>query len=669
MENNYGKLNRICVREGMSVTIQKTVYLKQDLTKFHLTLEVDGKVYNAQVSAADLYHSKFLHHIPLGDMDEAELHKRICQEIQQFDTHDVSYQTDQNGLQQVNHMQMFVFSNGSICAGGFNPQIYSGLTGYYIPPEAVKDLGEMKGIIKNLFAQLNHNPKVFYPLLLLNISAITNSFFRGLGEPQFMKISLWLAGASGSGKTELAKAMGTYLFADDALNTEMVSATARRTYVLKHLSESSGGVFLFDDVKKEAVRERKNSVLIKIDDILRSIFNGRLTDVIDKQPSPPLIDACALITGEYMKTEESQNARLLYLNVDGFLKDEKNSETLRILQKNPLWLTSVCCDYMRWLLVKMEDDAFRLFLKNKLKGMRDGKTGYGDINNSQRLNENRRMVEMAYVLLEMYLREKGLTEDFIARCNRAAKISIESLGNNTFALLGGEQMIVQKAISEVVKKCTIRKARYQLNPQYKDGGCKYRQDYFMLQDDDDILLIDDYEESLAKKTQGQHDQYDGKQCAIIREEKLMNLLNASIKDVLSEYPVACIPAEEIINCLPRLLKGMQLIYKQRRSDGGWGRTAVKYPVCQVCDEPTGKENWDGPIIETRCVVEFRPVVQINIEHPSMEILMERVDDDPLLEKTLRDIDWMCNEQREEIEENQIYKIRKAFMSGKSLYKE
>ena len=127
----------------------------------------------------------------------------------------------------------------------------------------------------------------------------------------------------------------------------------------------------------------------------------------------------------------------------------------------------------------------------------------------------------------------------------------------------------------MLRTCRICKARFQLNSRYSDSGFKYRQDYFMLQSDDDILLIDDYEESLVKNTQGQHDQYDIKPCLIIREEKLINLLNESIREVLRDYPVTCISADEVVSHLPRLLKKMQLIYKQRRTDGNWGRTAVK----------------------------------------------------------------------------------------------
>lgn len=669
--NVQAKNKQMEVCDGIFVTLQKIVQVENNLAEYDIVIQREGVDYHVRVLENDLYCTRFLRQIPLGDIDELGLYKWIRQQIAnaRFAESDIWYRTDRNGLQKVNEQWMFVFSNGAICDKGYTPRICSGIGECFVPPEAVMDSGEVKGTIKSLFGMFSHNPKVFYPLFLLNIMSITNGYLRLLGEKQFMKITVWLAGASGSGKTELAKAMGTYVFADSDLNCNAVSATTRRNFVLENLSYSSGSVFIFDGVKHESVRDRNNGVKNKIDDILRSVFNGRLTDVINRQAIPPLIDACALITGEYRQTEESQNARLLYLNVDGFLQDKKNSETLRTLQKNPLWLTIVCCDYIRWLLTKIGDDTWQSFLKGKLDEMRSEKRRYIDINNAARLDENRHMVELAYILLERYLRERDLTEEFISKCARNAELGIESLCSNTFALLGGEQMIVQKAVSELARKCNIRKARFQNNPVYSDSGFKYRQDYFMLQSDDDILFIEDYEESLVMNTQEQHDELDGRACLIIQREKLMNFLYESIKNVISEYPVTCISSDEIISHLPRLLKEMQLIYRKRRKEGGLGRTAVTYPVCEVRDEWNGMYSW-GQIkeMETRCIVETKPTVQLNVGHPYWDFLMERLEDAES-EKILRDVKVICNTKRDKLEEDEIYKCRRAFMNGKSLYRE
>lgn len=175
--------SKCSVCEGVSLTLRKTICVQQGLAEFDISLERNGIHYRVQVSENDVYRYKFLRHIPLGDIDEAEFYKQIRQQIAdaRFTDEDICYRTDQNGLQKVNGRWMFVFSNGAICDTGFNSKVYSGIEGSYIPPDAVLESDQAKGIIKSLFREFNHNPNVFYPLFLLNLMAITNGFFRMLG--------------------------------------------------------------------------------------------------------------------------------------------------------------------------------------------------------------------------------------------------------------------------------------------------------------------------------------------------------------------------------------------------------------------------------------------------------------------------------------------------------
>lgn len=229
-------------------------------------------------------------------------------------------------------------------------------------------------------------------------------------------------------------------------------------------------------------------------------------------------------------------------------------------------------------------------------------------------------------------------------------------------------MVIQNAMKEVLKTCNIRRARYQNNQQYTDSGCKYRQDYFMLQKEDDFLYIEDYEESMLKNTNNQHVQYDSRPCIMIREENLINLLQEKIREMLKEYPISGITAEKILLHLPKLLKKMQIIYKQYRSDGNWGRTAVKYPVCETRIEFSGIYHGLEQLEHMVCIVDFKPVIQMNTEHSCMDILFERIED-AAIEKILPDIDVMHDMNRQQMNEDKIYRIRRAFMNSKSLYKE
>jgi len=256
-----------------------------------------------------------------------------------------------------------------------------------------------------------------------------------------MKLTLWIDGISGSGKTELAKAVGTYTFGDQMLNRELLAATGKRCDALKHLAQSSGSVCILDDVKIERVRDRKNNMRNIVDDLIRSTFRGRLTDPVGMDSDSGWIDACALITGEYLDTCESQNARLMYLKVDGFVDDEKNSLALRTLSQNSIWLTTVCIGYIQWFLRIMEETSFSKFLKEKLSEMRNGEKMYEGVSNSARLNENYHMLEMATILSEMFFQEVGMSQEFITRFSRNAEQSIKTVTESTFCLLGGREYV------------------------------------------------------------------------------------------------------------------------------------------------------------------------------------------------------------------------------------
>lgn len=670
---NYVERNNVYVKvdgseENCPLKVKKIV--KGDQVFLEFSLSIGGKTYSKEVAVANLHRIKFLRGLPIVIENEECFYKELISKVQEleFGEEDTEYCIGNNGIYKINGEWVLVLENVGITANGFDVNIYSGISGAYIPPEVFELVNKNKEIVKNLLHTYNRNPEVFYPLFLLNFMAISSKYFRIIGEKEFMKITIWLDGCSGSGKTELAKTVCSYAYEDEDLNCTLVSVTGKRKYVMSRLCESSGKVFILDDVKKEVVRERRNSVHNIMDDCLRSIFQGKMTDILDKQEMQQQIDTCALITGEYMRTEESQNARLLYLKVDGFLKNKKNSETLRILQKNPMWLTSTCCGYTQWLLGKMEDDSFRQLIVGKLEELRSNPKEYGDIGNAERLNENKHMLEMACFMAEMYFSHIGLTREFIEKFHNYAILSIEEITNNTFALLGGEQMIIQKAMKKVLETSKIRKARFQNNPCYTDCGCTYRQDYFMLQEEDDFLYIEDYDESMLKNTGNQHVQYNNKPYVLIREEKLINLLQAEIRELLKGYPIPSVVAEKILIHLPKILKKTQMIYNRYRSDGNLGRTAVKYPVCEIRLEDNGFYDGTEKLKHMVGIVDFKPVIQMNTDHSCMDILFERVEDSGI-EKILPDVKVIYDTNKQKMNEERIYKIRKSFMSGKTLYKE
>lgn len=677
--NNYEQGEGCYTRNGIEVTnfllcAKKVIFGKEGMCKYKFIVTTkDRKTFGKTVTLQQLKRHLFLQEFPLFVKEEDAFYQAIYNTVSanEFTAADSESQTERNGLQEVGGRQMYVFTNTSIAADGFHSEIYSGVGNLFIPEIAMSQ-GFVETVEK-LFQEYNRNVNVFYPLFLYNIMGISNGFFRAIGEPEFMKLTLWIDGKSGSGKTELAKAAGAYTFGDNMLNKELVAATGKRRDALKHLAQSSGSVCILDDVKAERVRERKNSMRNIVDDLIRSTFRGRLTDTVGADADAEWIDACALITGEYLDTYESQNARLMYMKTDGFVDDEKNSRALRILSKNPMWLTTVCVGYIQWFLRRIEESSFPKFLHEKLSKMRDGEKMYDGISNSARLNENRHMLDMAAVLSEMFFQEVGMPQEFVERFHKSSGRSITAITESTFCLLGGENMLLLKAIERIFSGCSIRIAKYQWE-SWNRLEWKYRQEYFWIGKDEDFVWIEDYNKSVLKSNQNENEQYDEKPCLIIRADRFDELFRETVQSLANELELSSEVFDRLLSNPLKKLRELQIIYKQYRSDSKWGRPAVNYPtytLSKVNDfqypmDSYGFSGYDGTLCEKIiCDLEYEPVIQINTGHPCVGTLKRRMDDIDS-ENTYENVkNWYIRG----VTVKEAYCTRKAFMNSKSLYRE
>ena len=669
----YNTLNGGYAKDGelisdFLVTAEKIIMPDAESLEFSLEIRRGEKAYPIRVTLSEITGRKFLRKIPVILFDESRFYKEFHKAVLAtcFGEQDTSYQVNVLGLQEVNGHLVYVFSNGCIEAEGFSPRVYSKIGYAYIPKEAVVGVKDQTEAVENsvarLFEVFDCSPKVFYPLFLLNIAAISNAYFRKLGERELMKFTVWLDGNSGSGKTELAKAVGTFIFADERLNPNFVSATARSKYAMERFAGSSGGVFILDDIKNEKVRDRKQRVAGIVDDVLRSTYQGMLTD-----GSGRLIDGCSLITGEYMDTEESQNARLFYLKVDNFLKETRNSKALRVLQKNPLLLTTVCCSFIQWFLGRTGESSFPELLIQKIETMRNQAKEYQGINNAERLNENINMLRMSQELAAMFFQDIGMSEEFVRNFNTCAEDSIKALGESTYVLLGGESMALSKVAENVLQKCRLRKVQFVEKDWNEYDFCRYRQEEFMIHEGDDFVYIEDMERSLQLCTDGGHDQYVSYPYLIGTEKRVLSLFAEEIENMQQIGEISPVMAERLTKNLPQKLKKAQIIFKKYRADSALGRTAVKYPICSFEPFKLAPRNGVGKSAEVGLVgrVGYESVIQMNTTHSCMKVLEVRLQQGHF-RYSIPSILNICYDNTDEAE---AYKVRRAFMVGKALYRE
>ena len=656
------------MKNGIRIT-NFTLYVKKikkkgGMVAYLFQVDVGGEIFELTILPEELNRKRFLVEFPVYIEKETEFYKLLRKSVfeKKFEEDEILYYTEENGLQMVNGKCVFVFSNGSLSKNGFCKEISSQIEGEYLPEESILEPLQTKEVIEKLFKYYNICPRVFYPLFLNNIMAITNGYFRSIGEEFFMKLTIWLDGVSDSGKSSVAAVAGAYTFSDEKLEKEYVSATGKRRYALRCLSQMSGSVFILDDYKVEEVRERRNSVKNIIDDCIRSVFQGKMTDVDTVNSRPKTIDACAVITGEYVETKESLNARMVYINIDRSMADELFKNTVEVLKRNRLWLTSVCAGYIQWLLKMMEESSFPELLRERLRELRKEKQEYGGINSAVRLNENRRMLEMAKELAAKYFNEIGVSSNFIHNFLQNAQQSIEAAVDSTFELLGAEQAIMEAVMEKIFSNCKIRNAAYQ--ESYCYNNYKYNQEHFWIHEDDEFVWISDYQESLAEKDRGNNEQYTTPAFLIIREVVLDNLIMKEIELLKRNNRISSRIIDKLLIGFERKLREMQVIYKRYRADSKWGRKSVKYPVFrnQIYTRYENSMECDQII----CHVDYEPVIQVNTEHPCVRPLKERIYNNIDLEGAFEDVSsWEIRDKTK----SDIYKERKSFMNSKSLYKE
>lgn len=288
---------------------------------------------------------------------------------------------------------------------------------------------------------------------------------------------------------------------------------------------------------------------------------------------------------------------------------------------------------------------------------------------------------MVTKLSELYFYDIGMKEEFTKVFHINAAQSIKQLCDNTFCLLGGEEAALLQTLERLFLKCKIRIATYK-KPRYWNYW-KYRQEYFWIKSNEHFVWIEDYQESLLKRDEELHGVCGEQSYLIIQEKIFMDLFKAEIQNLLDEGEMSSAIADRILIESMKLLRKMQVIYKQYRSDSIWGRPAAAYPVYELrietekrhpypFDYDSYEYDYDGYdredyIERTKCIVSCEAVIHFNTSHSGIAALKKRMEEGDLNQREL--FEEIDNLSVEGMGEEEIHKIRRSFASGKSLFKE
>ena len=169
--NGYTQGEGGYVRDGIEVTdfilgVKKIIFVKGGRCEYKFVVTQRGeKTFEKTVTLQQLKRHCFLQELSVFIKERDEFYQQLYLTVSEikFAVDEIEYQTEKNGLQEVEGRHIYVFTNTSIAADGFHPEIYSGVGHMFIPNVAVSQ--GFAETAEKLFREFNRNSNIFYIIL------------------------------------------------------------------------------------------------------------------------------------------------------------------------------------------------------------------------------------------------------------------------------------------------------------------------------------------------------------------------------------------------------------------------------------------------------------------------------------------------------------------------
>lgn len=461
--------NFICQLKGVIVDIRSGQRIFRILIIVEKRLEV-----TVEIPAQSINSGSWLVNLPVPAWcDDPKEFSKVFRKVLAFSEEEdnwIERVSSRTGFQKVDGKWCFLFSNGALTVDGFNRKLYSTVKDGVYCGEANWIDEDDTVIYLNLIRQQADS---IYPILAINLLSLGRDLFQAFGLD--LGMSLWLEGKSGSGKTTLAQVFGTFVesLEDQGNNCNawhrrrVLSATEKISVVVDTLQRSHGLTVVVDDFKKEKAQRQREKTGTVLDIVIRSVYKGYTTEQSSKNQKleETTVGTCAILTGEYRETEESQNARMIIVDVTEFMQDQKKRAMITAIQTHSWWQTNLLGSFVRWLIWKAEEDGIGEKWRKKMEDLQNATWIYEDRSNGQRLKDSRsRLCFITDIFGEFLAEQFPGQREVIGRFLRAAKESIEKSIIYTFENLGGIKAIADSIMKEfiegLIKDNGIRSAAY-----------------------------------------------------------------------------------------------------------------------------------------------------------------------------------------------------------------
>lgn len=614
-----------------------------------------------ELSAQQLKNSRWIASLPIleqceepGAVAEAFLRHIISAER---GYKNVEVELPYTGFQKNQGKWHFVFANGAITEVGFDSTVralnqsafFNGNRNLQCNPEETM---KFLDLVRSQAAQV-------YPMFALNLMSVSRNLFREYGLD--ISGNLWVYGGSGSGKTTLSQVFGMFTepyeeqFPDPNAwhRRRLVSSIEKIPQVVKTLQISDEITVVVDDIKPEPSQRQREKSWAVTDIVVRSVYQGATTEDAQKNTGKSDVGTCAILNGEYRNSVESQSSRMLIVSVDGFLKDSKRSEMLRVIQDNLIWQRNLIGSFIQWLISQTREENVGELWRNQMNDLRRQPWIYENMSNGQRLKDTKARFYFITKIFCKYLTEKFPERNQeIDRFMQAAVTSLDDAVVHTFEFLGGISAILHNVMKNILNRLVsagkIRRVRY-----VDEGGERWNEAQFCFlnknyrESVESALYIPEVRKSFDKTEQRGRSVNEGP-ILIMRRDDFEDMLQEELQNRVADgelsekdknrVDLAMIAKEGFILAWPRY--------------DGPARYSKPYPELYLEEQ----ENWDGNVFIRRniCVNEMQTIQGIcfNLNHQIFQGIS------PEEFQTYNEGLGMSREETRE-----IVKIRRSFLNG------
>ena len=398
------------------------------------------------------------------------------------------------GWNMMDEYTVFAFSNCCVTPDGINYQSFADIEGFdlIVSETFTPSMKCARMRFLELMNILGKKSEVLYPVFFMNIAALLNKILGNNGRAP--ALIMWLGGRPGSGKTELACALGSFLNKDihnrTKITRKLFSAFGRPRDMNLSLFQHKGLVFILDDAKMERAQGQRENTRTCIDICIRSVKSQKLLESFDKAQRASVeenLDAGAIITGEYMDAYQSSMARMVYLDVDDLINNTEYSLTLRRLQDNPHILSDLMAYFVQYLCCKYMDDIYWTEMVKTKDNLweEDKRIFYGT--NQSRLADNMSSLQLTASIVADFAKACGADDSFdVEMFLKQSDQILEMLMKRTALLINEKDEILLDAYREVVGQLKLQ------NPIhiYSDSGELQIKPYIIECDMDGVWIPD-----------------------------------------------------------------------------------------------------------------------------------------------------------------------------------